>query len=136
MSKKRKEIYPTPEIPKEGWPWTEIDVEIDSCEESEWPRLTVIMPSYNQSEFIEESIRSVLLQSYPNLEFMIMDGGSTDKTINIIKKYEEWITHWESKEDRGQSHAINKGYARSTGEYVALSGCPRQHFAGALVKII
>ncbi len=128
-------MFPAPEYPKDGWPWTDVDVERRSDLEEDWPRLTVIMPSYNQGNFIEESIRSVLLQAYPNLEFIIMDGGSTDNTVKIIKKYEKWITYWESKEDRGQSHAINKGFAMSTGEYVAWLNSDDLYCMGALVAI-
>jgi glycosyltransferase involved in cell wall biosynthesis len=74
-----------------------------------------VTPSYNQGQFIEETIRSVLLQGYPDLEYIIFDGGSTDTTIGIIEKYEPWLTYWVSEIDRGQSHAINKGFRRSTG---------------------
>ncbi|MGO9485930.1 MAG: glycosyltransferase family 2 protein [Rhodomicrobium sp.] len=80
-----------------------------------WPRISIVTPSYNQSQFIEETIRSVLLQGYPDLEYIIMDGESTDESAGIIKKYERWLTFWASEKDRGQSHAINKGYARSSG---------------------
>ena len=72
-------------------------------------------PSYNQGQFIEETIRSVLLQGYPDLEYIIIDGGSTDHSVEIIRKYEPWLTYWVSERDRGQSHAINKGFCRSTG---------------------
>lgn len=81
-----------------------------------WPKISIITPSYNQGRFIEECIRSVLLQGYPNLEYIIIDGGSTDETIDIIKKYEPWLTYWESKPDKGQSHAINKGLDKSAGK--------------------
>lgn len=83
---------------------------------SAWPRVSVVTPSYNQGRFLEECIRSVLLQGYPDLEYIIMDGGSTDQTVEIIKKYEPWLAYWESEPDRGQSHAINKGLAKSTGQ--------------------
>lgn len=83
-----------------------------------WPKISVVTPSYNQGQFIEETIRSVLLQGYPNLEFIIIDGGSTDNTIEIIKKYEPWIAYWISEPDRGQSHAVNKGISRATGDIV------------------
>ena len=73
------------------------------------------MPSYNQGPYIEEAIRSVLLQGYPDLEFLIVDGGSTDGSVEIIRKYQPWLAYWVSEPDRGQSHAINKGLARSTG---------------------
>ena len=80
-----------------------------------WPKISIVTPSYNQGRFIEECIRSVLLQGYPNLEYIIIDGGSTDETIDVIKKYEPWLAYWESEPDRGQSHAINKGLLKSTG---------------------
>jgi glycosyltransferase involved in cell wall biosynthesis len=86
---------------------------------SAWPRISIVTPSYNQSQFLEETIRSVLLQGYPNLEYIIIDGGSMDGSVDIIKKYENWLSFWVSEKDRGQSHAINKGWERSTGEILA-----------------
>ena len=80
------------------------------------PRVSIVTPSYNQGQFLEETIRSVLLQGYPNLEYIIIDGGSSDRSVEIIKKYEPWIDYWVSEPDGGQSHAINKGFAKATGE--------------------
>ena len=80
------------------------------------PKITIITPSFNQGQFIEETILSVINQNYPNLEYIIIDGGSTDETVGIIKKYEKWITYWVSEPDEGQSDAINKGLARATGD--------------------
>ena len=84
---------------------------------SPWPRFSIVTPSYNQDQFIEETIRSVILQGYPDLEYIIIDGGSTDQSVEIVKKYERWLTYWVSEKDRGQSHAINKGFSRASGEY-------------------
>jgi glycosyltransferase involved in cell wall biosynthesis len=86
---------------------------------SSWPKISIVTPSYNQGQFIEETIRSVLLQGYPDLEYIIIDGGSTDESVNIIKKYEPWLQYWISEKDNGQSHAINKGLSRSAGTIVS-----------------
>jgi hypothetical protein len=83
-----------------------------------WPRLSIVTPSYNQGQYIEETIRSVLLQGYPNLEYMVIDGGSSDASADIIRKYEPWLTYWVSEPDRGQAHAINKGFDRCTGAVI------------------
>ena len=80
------------------------------------PKISIVTPSFNQGKFIEKTIQSVINQNYPNLEYIIIDGGSTDETLDIIKKYEEHITYWVSESDQGQSHAINKGFARATGD--------------------
>ncbi|MBN2455534.1 MAG: glycosyltransferase [Sedimentisphaerales bacterium] len=113
------EDLPPPPEGKTGWPWTEQSKPLpDTAPGGQlWPRISIVTPSYNQGRFIEECIRSVLLQSYPDLEYIIIDGGSTDETISIIKKYEPWLAYWESEPDRGQSHAINKGLLKSTGRF-------------------
>jgi len=102
-----------------GWPWTE---ESDRPEQAElngksWPRISVITPSFNQGAFLEETIRSILLQGYPDIEYLIFDGGSTDSSVEIIKKYSPWISFWVSDPDSGQSDAINRGLNRATGEF-------------------
>lgn len=84
----------------------------------EYPKFTVVTPTYNQGQFIEKTIDSVLSQGYPNLEYIIIDGGSQDNTVQIIKKYEHHLAFWTSEPDDGQSHAINKGMKQSTGEYL------------------
>jgi glycosyltransferase involved in cell wall biosynthesis len=83
------------------------------------PKISIVTPSFNQGQFIEETIRSVLDQDYPNLEYLVIDGGSTDQTVDIIRKYEPQLSYWESEKDRGQVHAINKGLARTTGDIFA-----------------
>lgn len=108
---------PKPLSDKVGWPWTEASDLLPECrpDGSEWPRMSIVTPSYNQGQFIEETIRSVLLQGYPNLEYIVIDGGSTDSSVEIIRKYEPWITYWVSEPDRGQTDAIQKGFDRATG---------------------
>jgi Glycosyl transferase family 2 len=108
---------PPPPEGKTGWPWTE-QTEVcpdKSPDGSDWPRISIVTPNYNYGHFIEETIRSVLLQGYPNLEYIVIDGGSTDNSVEIIKKYEKWLFYWVSEKDTGQSNAINKGIKKSTG---------------------
>lgn len=113
--------FPLAKDEKVGWPWNSKNIDLlDSItNDLSYPKITIVTPSFNQGEFIEETIRSVILQGYPNLEYMIMDGGSNDETVEIIKKYEPWLSYWESVKDKGQSHAINKGFNRATGEILA-----------------
>jgi len=80
------------------------------------PRISIVTPSYNQGQFIEQTILSVLNQDYPNLEYVVIDGGSTDDTVSILEKYSDKLTYWVSAKDRGQSHAINKGIELCSGE--------------------
>ena len=80
------------------------------------PRISIVIPSYNQGRYIEQTIVSVLDQLYPNLQLIVMDGGSKDETIEVIKKYERHLSYWESVPDKGQTDAINKGFSKCTGD--------------------
>lgn len=92
------------------------DDKIVSGRNNSLPIITIVTPSFNQGQFLERTIISVLNQNYPNLEYIIIDGGSTDCSVEIIKKYEKHIDYWVSEPDKGQSDALNKGFARATGE--------------------
>ena len=82
------------------------------------PKITIVTPSFNQGRYIERTIRSVLEQNYPNIEYIIIDGHSTDQTVDIIKKYEGRIKYWVNEPDEGQSDAINKGLKHATGDII------------------
>lgn len=112
---------PPPPTGKTGWPWTEESPQLlDSMPDgAPWPKISIVTPSLNQGQFIEETIRSVLLQGYPDLEYIIIDGGSSDQTLDIIKKYEKWIAYWVTEPDQGQANAINKGFKKASGQIVA-----------------
>jgi glycosyltransferase involved in cell wall biosynthesis len=99
------------------------------------PKISIITPSYNQGQYIEETIASVLEQNYPNLQYIIIDGGSTDKTIEVIKKYERHISYWVSEKDKGQSDAINKGQKIVDGEIVNWLNSDDYYMPGALHHI-
>jgi len=120
-----------------GWPWTLETPPLPPArpDGSPWPRISIVTPSYNQGQFIEETIRSVLLQGYPDLEYVIIDGGSTDQSVDIIKKYEPWLTYWVSEKDRGQSHAINKGFERTTGVVLSWLNSDDVLLPGALREV-
>lgn len=100
-----------------------------------WPRISIVTPSFNQGDYLERTIRSVLLQGYPNLEYIIIDGGSNDQSLEVIKKYGQWIDYWVSEKDRGQSHAINKGLEKSTGILLGWLNSDDYFLPGALFKL-
>lgn len=87
--------------------------------QGDWPRISIVTPSFNQVEFLESAIISVLSQNYPNLEYIVIDGGSTDGSIDVIQKYEKQLSYWISESDEGQYFALNKGFRQSTGEIMA-----------------
>jgi glycosyltransferase involved in cell wall biosynthesis len=110
---------PEVEKTKKGWPWDEETSPSVYDENIHWPKLTIVTPSYNQDQFLEQTIRSVLLQNYPNLEYIIIDGGSNDQSKTILRKYAPWLSYWRSEKDWGQSNAINLGFCLSSGAYHA-----------------
>lgn len=128
---------PPPPPGRTGWPWTVATPPLPEtrADGAPWPRISIVTPSFNQGHFIEETIRSILLQGYPNLEYIVIDGGSTDDTAEILRKYEPHLAHWVSEKDRGQSHAINKGMARATGDIRAYLNSDDIYLEGALARI-
>lgn len=128
---------PGPPVGKTGWPWTEESPQLPNLmpDNRPWPKISIVTPSFNQGQFIEETIRSVLLQGYPNLEYIIIDGGSSDESIDIIRRYEPWLKYWISEPDRGQTNAINKGISRASGDILAYLNSDDYYLPGALFKV-
>jgi hypothetical protein len=99
-----------------------------------WPRISLVTPVFNSTKYLEETIQSVLAQNYPNLDYFIVDGGSTDGTLDVIRKYESQISGWTSEPDNGMYDALNKGFSRTTGEVMGwISATDKLHTGGLLV---
>ncbi len=128
---------PAPPEGKTGWPWTEESpTPVGALPGGrEWPRISVVTPSLNQAEFLEQTIRSVLLQGYPNLEYIVMDGGSRDGSLGVIQKYAPHLARWDSRPDRGQGHAINKGWRLCTGEILCWLNSDDFYLPGTLQAV-
>lgn len=121
---------------KDAWPWRSRPYSAPFLPAKlPLPKISVITPSYNQGRYIEETIRSVLLQDYPNLEYIVIDGGSTDDSPGIIKRYAPWLAYWVSEADKGQSQAINKGMEKATGDWVAWLNTDDIYLPGALWQV-
>ncbi|MGZ7033428.1 MAG: glycosyltransferase, partial [Thermoanaerobaculia bacterium] len=113
----RNELPPAPPG-KSGWPWTDgahASREVPPDRRS-WPRISLVTPSLNQGTFVEAAIRSVLLQGYPNVELIVVDGGSTDGSVDTIAKYARWLAHSICESDSGPANALNKGFRLATGD--------------------
>lgn len=101
-----------------------------------WPKISIVTPSYNQGQFLERTILSVLNQNYPNLEYIIIDGGSTDNSVEVIKKYEKYLGYWQSKKDNGQAAAIREGFAKSTCKIMAWLNSDDAYLPGTFFKVV
>jgi glycosyltransferase involved in cell wall biosynthesis len=99
------------------------------------PRISVVTPSYNQGQFIEETMQSVLDQGYPNLEYIVIDGGSTDNSVDVIRKYERHLAYWVSEKDSGAADAIAKGFSKATGEILAYLNSDDLYLPGSLQTV-
>jgi GT2 family glycosyltransferase len=126
---------PPPPSGRQGWPWTVETPVASDADAADWPTITVITPSYNQGAFIEATLRSVLLQGYPKVEYLVLDGGSTDGAAAIIEKYAAWLSGWRSERDAGQSDAINKGFSRAGGQLIAWLNSDDRYLPGTLQSV-
>jgi glycosyltransferase involved in cell wall biosynthesis len=125
---------PSPPPGRTGFPWTEESPSLPQTRAM--PRVSIVTPSFNQARFLEETIRSVLLQGYPNLEYFVIDGGSTDGSVEIIRKYAPWLSDWVSEPDEGQIFAIKKGWSQSTGEILAYLNSDDTYLPGAVFQAV
>lgn len=126
---------PPPPGGRSGWPW-DLETPPASAQESAgWPTITIVTPSYNQAPFAEATLRSVLLQGYPKLEYIVLDGGSSDGAAQVIEKYANFLSFWSSGPDRGQSDAINQGFARATGQVLAWLNTDDRYLPGTLHSV-
>lgn len=120
-----------------GWPWTQGSAQLPGLlsDGRPWPRITIVTPSFNQRQFVEEALRSVLLQGYPDLEYIVLDGGSTDGSLDILRKYEKFLSHLRVGPDGGQAAAIRAGFAMATGEVLAWLNSDDYYLPGTLARI-
>ena len=125
---------PPPPAKRRGWPW---DVQTAPCagNTASWPRIAIVLPSFKQADYLEEALRSVLLQNYPKLELLAMDGGSPDASLAILERYRPWLSFSRSAPDRGQGHAINLGFSLANSDLYAWLNSDDLYLPGALQRV-
>ncbi len=129
---------PPPPPGRPGWPWKEEVPPLSKAtgEIGFWPRISIVMPSLDQGAFVEEAIRSVLLQNYPDIELIVADGGSTDGSVEAIRKYSDCLAYWVSERDKGPAHALNKGFGVATGDILGFLNADDFLLPGSLAKVV
>jgi len=128
-----RDLLPAP-AGKAGWPWErrgESDARA-AGNEIQWPKITIVTPSFNQGRYLEQTLRSVLLQGYPNLEYVVLDGGSSDNSVEILERYAPHLAYWHSEPDAGQADAVASGFERATGEILGYVNSDDMLLPGAL----
>lgn len=130
------ELPPPPESTT-VWPWTRGSRALpDTMDDGRpWPLISIVTPAYNQGEYLEQAIRSVLLQGYPRIEIIVMDGGSTDSTLEVLERYEPWLKHWVSKRDKGPASALNEGFGFASGEIYGFLNADDFLLEGCLARV-
>src|SRR5262245_11835447 len=118
------------------WPWTEAPPVRESPLGPPFPRVSIVMPSLNHGAFFEEALRSVLLQDYPAIELIVVDGGSVDGSIETIDRYRGWLAHCICERDRGPADALNKGFGLATGEIFGFLNADDYLMPGSVTKIV
>ncbi len=134
------EVPPLPpplDTTRTGWPWNVEHPPLPPAGmvAESWPQMTIVTPSFNQGAYLEETLRSVLAQGYPRLEYIVLDGGSTDNSVEILAHYDSCITHWESQPDAGQADAINRGFGMASGSVLAWLNSDDIYLPGTLVSV-
>jgi glycosyltransferase involved in cell wall biosynthesis len=130
------ECLPAPPAGRSDWPWTKAPKPLPPrrSDGSAWPRISIVTGSHNQGAYLEETLRSVLLQGYPNLEYIVIDGGSSDDSLRIIQRYAPWLARWEAQPDRGQAAALNSGFAHASGAILGFLNSDDTYLPGALER--
>jgi glycosyltransferase involved in cell wall biosynthesis len=120
-----------------GWPWTGETTTTDAAKLDglAWPLISIVTPSLNQRAYLEAALRSVLLQGYPRLELIVMDGGSTDGSLDVIRKYEPWLKHWQSTPDHGPAAALQAGFGYASGELLGVINADDFYLPGCLAAV-
>ena len=120
-----------------GWPWTGASAPVQDVmpDGRPWPRISLVTPAFNQGAYLEQALRSVLLQGYPRLELIVMDGGSSDGTRAVLERYSPWLAYWVSQPDKGPASALNDGFRHATGDIYGFLNADDFLLDGSLARV-